>query len=122
MYKNYVLAMDGTEAVLVPCDSGPIADATPCTFRNATDRRVYLWHWVGIGAPWENPCAVQPIGTAKTVVIHYHSEFYVRATLGADPRSLVVEESYVGDIPRHIVLTGRCFLPHRANARQNLLA
>jgi hypothetical protein len=42
----------------------------------------------------------------------------VRASYETNPLSPVIEESNVGDIPRHIVLAGRSYVPTAAWDRE----
>jgi hypothetical protein len=118
MYEqnNFFLAIDGAEAVLIPLCQEADADTTPCTYHNATDQTVYLWHWRGSGVSWEDPFLVISVEVGKSIVIYYPDTFIVRATLEAYHLSPVIEESNVGDIPRHVVLSGRGFVPAMTRA------
>jgi hypothetical protein len=114
-HNNFLLAVQGSDFLLKPVWREVDADAVACTYHNPTDRIVYLWHWRGCGVTWGNPCLVQPVDIGETLVIHYPDTFIVQATFEPYPQSSLIEESTVGDIPRHFVLAGRCFA--RAKAR-----
>jgi hypothetical protein len=120
MYKNsnFLVAVDGTDFLLVPLCREVDEETTTCTYRNATDRTVYLWHWSGSGIIWETHCLVKPVGAEETIVIHYPDSFIVRATFDANPLSSSIEESIVGDIPRHVVLRGKGVVPTNTRAYQ----
>jgi hypothetical protein len=121
-HNNFFLAVDGTEAVLMPLCREPDENTTPCTYHNATDRAVYLWHWRGSGVTWKKPCLVRALGVGESIVIYYPDTFIVRATAEANHLSPVIEESNVGDIPRHVVLSGRCFVPAVVRSKEDSLA
>jgi hypothetical protein len=120
-HHHFFVAIDGTEVALIPLCREADPDTTPCTFHNATDRTVYLWHWRGSGVSWEDPCLVKTLPVGKSIVIHYPDTFIVRASYETNPLSPVIEESNVGDIPRHIVLAGRCFVPSKAGVKESSL-
>jgi hypothetical protein len=115
-HRNYLLAVDGTETILIPLSHEADVDTIPCTYHNPTNRIVYLWHWRGSGVTWGNPWLVQSVDVGETMVIHYPDTFIMQATFEPTPRSSIIEESTVGDISRHFVLAGRCFARARARA------
>lgn len=120
-HDNFLLNVNGMEAALTPLCREAVADSIPCTYHNATDQTVYLWHWRGSGVSWEDPFLVISVEVGKSTVIYYPDTFIVRATFEPYHQSPVIEESNVGDIPRHVVLSGRCFVPAMTRAGESSL-
>jgi hypothetical protein len=120
-HHNFFVAIDGTEVALIPLSREADPDTTPCTYHNATNQTVYLWHWRGSGVSWEDPCLVKTLPVGKSIVIHFPETFIVRASYETNPLSPVIEESNVGDIPRHIVLADKCFVPSKPCVKESSL-
>jgi hypothetical protein len=119
--SNFLVAVDGTDVLLLPVCQEVDEETTTCTYSNVTDRTVYLWHWSGFRVVWENHCLIKPVGAEETIVLHYADTFIMRATFDANPLSPSIEESFVGDIPRHVILRGRSFAATKTRASQCLL-
>jgi hypothetical protein len=112
MSNKLMIVCKDSRVDAVPLYHDVLTDSIPCTYRNATDRTVYVWHWLVPQSFHLGPCLVEPLGLGQSVTVYYPTKFFVRATSGYDFRSTVLEESTVGDIPRHVLLTA----PHHAVA------
>ena len=101
---KYMVSVEGSNVEIIRLYTEPVTNAVPCTFRNATDRTIYLWHWPQEGNLYDDPSFLQPVRIGESVTIFYPEAFYARATFGHDSLSNAIEELIVGQIPHHCVL------------------